>query len=426
MGIEYPESWYAASCHAGAPLEALQSHEADADVCVIGGGYTGLSAALALAEKGRKVVLLEAVRIGWGASGRNGGQLIRGFVGQERMARHLGESYKQEVADLTWAGHDIVRERISKYRINCELHNGWLEVAPTKYQAKGLVALYEKLLKSEPNKEWQLYEKQELRDLIATDIYEVGLLSKADAHLHPLKLCLGMRDACLGAGVSIYENSKVMRIVQGAKNCEVLTDTGKVSAKHVVLAANAHHQLLKSRLSGYAYPAGSYIIATERLPEAILNEINPHGHAICDTKKVCDYFRTTEDGRVLFGGRVNYSGNRPKSIQAALLPRMLKVWPQLDGVPITHEWGGKLAVPVTEVPIVGQISDRIYYSFGYTGHGVNTGNLLGVVLAEAITGSTKRFDMFVSVPKWRLPFGRCIGQQMVAAAIFYYKITDKI
>lgn len=424
MQKNYPKSWYAASAPVKEATAGLQGRET-AEVCVIGGGFTGLSAALSLAEAGRDVVLLEAARIGWGASGRNGGQLIRGFVGQERLAKHWGASRAKDVKALTWAGHDLIRRRIDDYGMDCELTPGWLEVAPTPRQLAMLYHSYNEMETAFPDRGFHMMGARELSDVMASDVYQGGLLSLSDGHLHPLKLCLSLYDACLKLGVRIYEHSAVTRIEEGAQ-ATVHTGQGQVKARRVVLAANAHHQLYPWKLGGLAFPAGSFLIATEPLPREQLDRLNPNRYAICDTKKVCDYFRMSADGRVLFGGRVNFSGRKPKSIRDKLMPRLLKVWPELEGVKVTHEWGGKLGVALGEVPLVGRIGDNIWYSFGYTGHGVNMGNLMGDILSEAITGHMGRFELFAGVPKWRLPIGRWLGTQAVSSAIMYYWLKDRL
>ena len=434
MQAGYPSSWYAvtAGAHEGcAPLSGDQT----ADVCIIGGGFTGVSAALSLAEAGKSVVLLEARKIGWGASGRNGGQLIRGFVGQERMAAYWadndwGVDRARGVGALTWAGHDLIRRRIDEYEIDCNLTPGWLEVATTPNQLTALYHHYNEMETLYPDRGWHFLGADELKAAIGSDRYLGGMLSMSDGHLHPLKLCLGLAKGALGKGVRLYEQSAVTDIEESARVC-VRTAAGKVTADQLIIAANAHHRLGLPGLHGFAAPAGSYIIATEVLGGEVLSTLNRDRYAICDTKKVCDYFRISDDGRVLFGGRVNFSGAKPKSIEAALMPRLLKVWPQLEGVKVDYAWGGRLGVSLGEVPLIGALSDKTFYGYGYTGHGVNMGNLAGDILADAVLGDKARFDLFAHMPKRRLPFGqygcmRWLGQKAVSAAILYYWLRDRL
>ncbi|MCJ9427673.1 NAD(P)/FAD-dependent oxidoreductase [Kordiimonas marina] len=424
MAGEFPESWYAAS--AGKPKDwPALAGDVTADVCVIGGGFTGLSTALSLAEQGRDVVLLEARQVGWGASGRNGGQMIHGFVGQDRVAKHAGADKAASVRALTWAGHDLIRARVDTYGIDCDLTPGWLEVALTPRQNAGLYHQYNEMETLYPDRGFHYMGPDELEERIGTKRYLGGFLSKSDGHLHPLKLCFGLAAAADGLGVKIHEHSAVTKIEPG-ETVAIHTAGGTVRAKELVLAANAHNDLFKRRMSGFAFPAGSFMIATEPLSGEQLARLNPNRWAICDSNMVCDYYRMGADGRILFGGRVNFSGRKPRSIKAKLLPRLLKTWPELEGIKVTHEWGGKLGVSIGEVPLVGQIGDNIWYSFGYTGHGVNMGNLMGKVVAEAMMGDRARFDLLADVPKWRLPFGRTIGRQIVASAILYYKLRDRL
>lgn len=428
MQAGYPGSWYAVS--AGESIWPALSADIQADVCVIGGGFTGLSAACTLAEAGRKVVLLEAHRVGWGASGRNGGQLIRGFVGQEKFAKYHGEVGQKAVKTLMWAGHDLIRKRLDDYRIDCDLTPGWLEVARTPRQMAALYHAYNEMETAFPDRGWHFMGADELSETIGTQQYVGGLLSMSDGHLHPLKLCHGLARGAERNGAGIYEQSAVTDIKRGAK-VQVVTAGGTVTADQLVVAANVHHHLPLPSLGGTASAAGSYLIATESLEEGLLNSLNPHRWAICDSRKVCDYFRMSADGRVLFGGRVNYSGRKPASIEARLLPRLLKVWPQLEGVKVSHAWGGRLGVPYGEVPLVGRIGSNIWYGCGYTGHGVNMANITGDLIGKAIVGQESAFDLFDKLPKRRVPFGqfscvRWLGQQAVSLAILYYWIRDRL
>jgi len=429
MQSGYSDSWYSATVGEATAFPMLDG-DRDVDVCIIGGGFTGLSAACSLTERGYSVVLLEAKQIGWGASGRNGGQMIRGFVGQDRMRRFWGAEKSHEIDALTFAGHDLIRRRLDDYHIDCDLLPGWLEVATTPRQLSALYHHYNEMETAFPDRGWHFLGADELIGQIDSKRYLGGLLSRSDGHLHPLKLCLGLARGAQGKGAAIFEQSAVTSIEPGQK-VTVRTGQGRVTAAHLIVAANVHHTLPLPPVHGHASVAASYIIATEPVDSGHLAAVRANRWAICDTKKVCDYFRMTRDGQILFGGRVNYSGRRPRSVSAALMPRLLKVWPQLEGIKVTHEWGGRLGVALGEVPLLGGLGDNIWYGFGYTGHGVNMGNLVGDILAEAVGGDRSRFDLFAKMPHRRLPLGqfhcmRWMGQQAVSLAMLYYVLRDRL
>lgn len=429
MQAGYPGSWYADSVGEDVSFPGLVGQR-DVDVCIIGGGFTGLSAACSLTEQGYSVALLEAKRVGWGASGRNGGQMIRGFAGQERMRSFWGTEKAKDVDALTFAGHDLIRRRLDAYGIDCDLQPGWLEVATTPRQLSDLYHHYNEMETVFPDRGWQFMGAEEVAHHIGSNRFLGGMLSRSDGHLHPLKLCLGLARGAASDGAAIFENSAVTAVTQG-KRVTVATKEGCITAAHLIVAANSHHRLPLPPMHGYASAASSYIIATEPVAPDQLTALKEQRWAICDTKTVCDYFRMTSEGRILFGGRVNYSGRRPKSVSRVLMPRLVKVWPQLKGIKVTHEWGGRLGVAIGSVPLLGKIGGNIWYGFGYTGHGVNMGNLVGDILAEAIAGNRQRFDLFARMPHRRLPFGqyRCtrwIGQQAVSLAMLYYMIRDRL
>jgi glycine/D-amino acid oxidase-like deaminating enzyme len=249
------------------------------------------------------------------------------------------------------------------------------------------------------------------------------MLDRRNGHLHPLNLCIGEARAAAGLGVKIFEQSPVVNIQHG-KRPRVLTASGQVEANTVVLAGNAYHALERRHLSGLTFPAGSYIIATEPLSPEMIQSINPLDLAVCDLNNVVDYFRLSADGRMLFGGRCNYSGREPRSIQAAMLPRMLKIYPQLKGVRIDYEWGGKIGVVVNRIPLLGRIGGNVYYCQGYSGHGINATHVAGEIMADAITGTLERFDLFANSRHMRIPLGQWFGNQSVALGMLYYRLKD--
>ena len=423
---EFPQphcnSYYAATASKSPDYPQLRG-ASSCDVCIIGAGFTGISAALDLAERGYKVIVLEANRVSWGASGRNGGQLIGGISGEERLRKSQDGDISDLLWKMRWAGHEIIRQRVEKYAIDCDLKSGYMDVAIKARHWHDLLEQYESLQRPDFPYETRLVPKQEITDVIGTEAYIGGLINMADGHLHPLNLCLGEAAAAVQQGAVIHEQSPVVRIEHGSKP-RVHTESGSVSCDFVVLAGNAYHRLEARRLSGFVFPAGSFIIATEPLDDEQVNEINPLDLAVCDPNHVLDYFRLSADKRLLFGGRCNYSGREPDSIRKSILPRMLKIFPQLKGVRIDYEWGGKIGIVINRVPHIGRLDDNIFYSQGYSGHGVNVTHLAGQVVADAIAGTYERFDVFEKVKHLRIPGGQWVGNQLLALGMIYFRLLD--
>ena len=244
-----------------------------------------------------------------------------------------------------------------------------------------------------------------------------------DGHVHPLNLCTGESRAAAGLGVQFFEQSPVTEIRHG-RTPRVITGRGHVDADTVVLAGNAYHRLEGKHLSGLTFPAGSYIIATEPLPGDLLEEINPRDFAVCDLNEVVDYYRISADGRMLYGGRCNYSGREPRDIAASIAPRMLKTYPQLKGYRIDYQWGGKISIVIRRIPLLGCIDNNIYYAQGYSGHGVNGTHIMAEIVAEAISGTMEKFDMFARMKHFRIPGGQWLGNQMLALGMLYYRLMD--
>jgi glycine/D-amino acid oxidase-like deaminating enzyme len=419
---EHVGSYYAATVNHKTDYPRLQG-EHQADICIIGAGFTGVASAMTLAERGYKVALIEANRIGWGASGRNGGQMIRGISGEHKIIKHFGPEVEDMVWKTRWRGHEIIHERVEKYGISCDLKTGYLDVASKKRQMADLEEEVEWMEKHSFPYEYRILDAVETSETIGTKAYVGGLLNKRDGHLHPLNLCIGEAKAAESLGVKIFEQSPVVNIVHGA-NPRVETAEGHVTAKSVVMAGHIWHRLEQQRLSGTTFQAGSFIIATEPLSEEIRQEINPQDLAICELNNIIDYYRLSADGRMLYGGRCNYSGRVPASIRAAIEPRMLEIYPQLKGTRIDYEWGGSVGIVIRRIPMVGRIDDNIYYVQGYSGHGVNATHIMGEIVADAIAGTMERFDLFAKMPQIRVPFGNYAGNQMVALGMLYYRLKD--
>ena len=420
---EHTGSYYAASVNEVTDYPVLEGAKS-ADVCVVGAGFTGTATALSLAERGYSVALVEANRVGWGASGRNGGQVINGMGGIETLRKKHGNGIAEILNNLRWGGNDIIRERVAKYGIQCDLKDGYLEVA-TKPSQVSYIEEYAEDRESHPSDfAYEVWDREKTCDMLGTDAYHGGFLCYRDGHLHPLNLCIGEARAAHNLGVQIFEQSPVTGITHG-KRPRVETANGYVEADSVVLAGNAYSQFEPKHLSNLIFPAGSYIIATEPLADDVAKSINRKDVAVCDLNDVVDYYRLSADKRLLFGGACNYSGRDPKSIKSYILPRMLKVYPQLKDVKIEYEWGGKIGVVLRRIPTLGRINDNVYYCQGYSGHGVCATHVMGEVMADAVTGTMERFDLFADMNHFRIPGTQWMGNQIIALGMLYYKMKDR-
>jgi glycine/D-amino acid oxidase-like deaminating enzyme len=421
---EHTGSYYAATLNDVTDYPALEGGHS-ADVCVVGAGFTGVATALTLAERGYSVALVEANRVGWGASGRNGGQLINGISGLGKIQKKYGDEIADMLWDLKWRGNDIVIDRVEKYGIQCDLKPGFVEVA-TKARHLGYVEEYaeERRAHNHPHR-WEVWDREKTQSMLGTDAYIGAFACYRDGHLHPLNLCIGEARAAERLGVKIFEQSPVTGIEHGARP-RVKTASGHVDADAVVLAGNAYSLFEPKHLSNLVFPAGSYIIATEPLSDDVVNEINPGDVAACDLNEVVDYYRLSSDKRLLYGGACNYSGRDPSSIKSYILPRMLKIYPQLKDVRIDFEWGGKIGIVLNRVPAVGRIHGNVYYCQGYSGHGVNATHILGEIMAEAIGGTMEKFDLFAEMKHFRIPGSQWVGNQIIALGMLYYKLMDKL
>ena len=421
---EHTGSYYAASVNEVTNYPLLEGAKS-VDVCVVGAGFTGTATALSLAERGYSVALVEANRVGWGASGRNGGQIINGMSGLETIRKKHGDGIADILDNLRWSGNDIIRERVAKYDIQCDLKDGYLEVATNARQVRYLDEFSADRAAHPSGHAYEIWDREKTRDMLGTDAYHGGFVCYRDGHLHPLNLCIGEARAAHNLGVQIFEQSPVTGITHG-KRPRVETANGYVEADSVVLAGNAYSQFEPKHLSNLVFPAGSYIIATEPLDDEVANSINKKDVAVCDLNEVVDYYRLSADKRLLYGGACNYSGRDPKSIKSFILPRLLKVYPQLKDVRIEYEWGGKIGVVLRRIPTLGRINDNVYFCQGYSGHGVCATHVMGEVMADAVAGTMERFDLFADMKHFRIPGTQWFGNQIIALGMLYYKMKDRL
>jgi glycine/D-amino acid oxidase-like deaminating enzyme len=419
---EHARSYYAATANEITDYPVLEGSKS-ADVCVVGAGFTGVAAALTLAERGYSVALIEANRVGWGASGRNGGQLINGINGLAKIRKKHGEGIADMLWDLRWRGNDIIHDWIEKYAIECDLKSGFIETALKPRHMASVEKYAAEMDRHNFPYEYEMWDREKTRAMLGTDAFIGGFVCYRDGHLHPLNLCTGEARAAHGLGVQIFEQSPVTGIEHGDRP-KVKTETGYVEADAVVLAGNAYSLLEPKHLSNLVFPAGGYMIGTEPLSEEVANEINPLDLAVCDLNEIVDYYRLSADKRLLYGGSCNYSGREPASIKAYILPRMLKIYPQLKNVRIDYEWGGMMGIVLNRIPALGRINNNVYYCHGYSGHGVNATHIMGEIVSDAVAGTMEKFDLFANMKHFRLPGSQWMGNQIIALGMLYYRMRD--
>ncbi|MES3708662.1 FAD-binding oxidoreductase [Pseudomonas putida] len=425
---QHAASYYAASARLSVQYPSLEGDEV-ADVCVVGGGLTGVNTALELAERGLSVVLLEGRRIGWGASGRNGGQLIRG-IGHDvsGFSRYVGEDGIKLIKQAGVDSVALVANRIAKYEINCDLRWGFCELANTPAQYEAFRSELDELSSLNYPHQTYLVDASRIREVVASDLYAGGMVDMGSGHLHPLDLVQGEAKAANKLGVSIYERSPVVSIEHGS-TVSVRTARGSVRARYLVLGCNAHLDDLEPKLTGKVLPAGSYVIATEPLPQAVAERLIPKNMALCDQKVGLDYYRLTADRRLLFGGACHYSGRDPKDIGAYMRPKMLKVFPELARFSIDYEWGGTIGITANRFPQVGLLEKHpnVFYAQGYSGHGLNVTHWTAKLLAEVISRESRRgFDVFRSIPHLTFPGGKALRSPLLALGMLWYKLRETI
>ena len=423
---QHANSYYAATRSRSLNCAKLEG-SVNADVCIIGGGFSGLNTAIELAERGLSVIVLEARKIGWGASGRNGGQLIRGVGhGVEQFESVIGTSGVRDLKLMGLEAVEIVRQRVEKYQIDCDLTWGYCDLANKPAHVEGFQEDYEELKSLGYRHEMRMLRKDEMASVVGSSLYAGGMIDMGSGHLHPLNLAIGEGLAAQSLGVRLFEGSAVTRIDYGSE-VRVHTASGEVRAKTLVLACNAYMNDLNPELGGKILPAGSYVIATEQLGESAARQLIPQNMALCDQRVTVDYFRLSADNRLLFGGACHYSGRDPADIAAYMRPKMLKVFPHLADVKIEYQWGGMIGIGANRLPQIGRLKDQanVFYAQAYAGHGVNATHLAGKLLGEAITAQhSSGFDIFAKVPHMTFPGGKHLRSPLLALGMLWYRARE--
>ncbi len=423
MSLRPADSWYEATARRDAPLPSLEG-DIDADVCVVGAGLSGCSTAMHLADRGYKVVVLEADRIGFGASGRSGGQIIPGWAGgMDKIAAQLGKADAKRVWDFSLEGVEMTRALIERNQIDCDLAWGHMHVALKPRQRQELLDMQREQEGDFGYRKLRFMERAETESWIASKRYIAGLHDAGAGHLHPLRYTIGVGKAAIAAGARIFERSEVTDIRYGPA-VTVKTAKGGVRAKFLVLCANVGHVDLSERLARKLIGVASYIVATKPLGEARAGALLRDNIAVADLNWIIDYYRRSADHRLLFGGRVSYSGLDPLGTARATRLRLLDVFPQLADVEVDYAWGGMIDITMSRLPNFGRLEPNVYYLQGYSGHGMVATTIAGKIAAEAIAGQAERFDIFARLKHHDFPGGKLFRRPTLVMAMTWFRLRD--
>ena len=423
-------SYYAATAVRDTAYPALQG-AVSCDVAVVGGGLAGLSAAIELADKGFSVVLLDARSVGYGASGRNGGQALAGLACEQAVIEEqLGLSDARTVWNMTLEAIELIHQRCRRFGIDCDWRPGYLSLAVSARKGRQL-AQWHDAMQREYGFEGTAIRPQDLPQWIASPRFHSGLHDPKSGHLHPLKYCLGLARAAASLGVRIYEQSAVTSLAPGT-TARLTTAQGEVKARHVLLAGNVYLQGIAPLLEKRIMPVGTYIVTSAPLAPALAQSLIPSQSAVCDTNFVLDYFRPTPDHRLLYGGRVSYSTLTPRNLAGTMQARMARTFPQLKDTAVEYAWGGFVDISMNRAPDFGRLSDigagaafaNVYYLQGFSGHGLALTGLAGKLVAEAISGQAARLDIFSRIRHHTFPGGRLLRTPALVLGMAYYRLRD--
>ncbi|HFC05357.1 MAG TPA: FAD-binding oxidoreductase [Rhizobiales bacterium] len=420
----YPDSYYLASAQ---PLQAFPplAGEVSCDVCIIGAGYTGLSAALHLAESGLDVVVIDAHRIGWGASGRNGGQLSSALrLEQAELEKMVGDKRAMELWKLGRKANQLVKTLVRKHGIDCDLKPGVIHANHRKRYEKHSRLEADHLQGKYDYQEIRFIDQPEIRQILGTTAYFSGTLDMGAAHLHPLKFAFGLARAAEKAGVKFYEQTRATNLGK-TDPAVVVTDNGRITARFVLVACNGYIGNLDNKIAARVMPINNFIVATEPLSDQLATEIIANDAAVADSKFVINYYRLSADRRLLFGGGENYSQRFPADIKSFVRKPMLEIYPQLENTRIDYGWGGTLGITMNRMPFLDRLAPNILTAGGYSGEGLGMGTYAGSLMAQVISGTVGQFDVLQSFPVKRFPGGRFAQKPLLALAMLYYSLRDR-
>lgn len=419
----HADSYYFASANPAPNRDKLEG-EVSCDVCVIGAGITGSSAALHLAEQGYNVVLLEGHQVGWGASGRSGGQAIIGYnSGIRDIASLVGKDDAQKLWDLGLYSKELLVDTVKKHNIQCDLKWGHLMMAIKPRHVRELEETKEEMETETGYEGLEMLDKSQAHERVGSEKYIGALYDPGSGHLHPLNYTLGLAAAAQKAGAKIYENSPATHIQEGAEPV-ITTPNGKVKCKHIIMCANAYLDKLQPSVGKKIMPVGTYIVATEPLEEDLAKSLIRDDEGVVDINFVLNYWRRSADNRMLFGGRVSYSGIVPFDLKQTMGATMRDIYPQLEGKRIDYAWGGNVAITVNRLPHFGRVGKNIYFAHGFSGHGILFTGMAGKLMAEAVQGTAERFDVFTRIPHMSFPGGALMRKPALVMAMAYFKLRD--
>ena len=417
-------SYYAASAHA-APARPVLEGAVECDVCVVGAGIAGCSSALHLAQAGLSVVVLEQHRVSWGASGRSGGQALFGIAaGQAKLERLIGAADARAVWNVSVEALALMRDLIARYSIDCDWTEGFLYTAVKERQVRELQAELSELRERLDYPSARYVARAELRELLATDRYLGALYDSNSAHLHPFNYTLGLARAAEQHGARIFESTRAISFSPASAQVRVQTPKGEVRARFLVLCGNVYLGDAAPALAAKIMAVATYIVATEPLGEQRARQLIANNAAVSDMNWVLDYFRRSADHRLLFGGRVNYSGLKSFDAPGATRVRMLRVFPQLADVRMDYAWGGHVDITLNRAPHFGRLAPNVYFLQGFSGHGIALTGIAGKLVAEAIRGTAARFDVFARIPHGNFPGGAALRRPALVLAMLWFRLRD--
>jgi gamma-glutamylputrescine oxidase len=423
---QHTDTYYAATSREFQVQRPSLNEHLSVDVCIVGAGFFGLYCALELARAGKKVAVLDASRVGWGASGRNGGQMIIGFpCGMQRLKGVMGYERAKEMFDESRRAVRRIRTLMREEQIDCDLVEGHLEVAVLPRRIADLTGWIE-----ECQQEWfydklQFVDKANLPKYLNSDRYQAGIIDPEGAHIHPLKYVLGLARAVESAGARIFEQTKVEGYEEGPNGVTVNVAGGlRVKCDQIVLGANAYVDRVEPKLASRMLPVGTFIGVTEVLGESVCRSMIPQNHAVYDNQFILEYFRTTADHRLLFGGKCTYLGGTPTNLPEAMKTNIKRAFPQLKDAKMDYAWGGHIDITMRRMPDWGRRNDRVFWAQGFCGHGLVPTRVAATLVTEAMMGNTERLDWFKGIVNPPFPGGERLGGLMQAVGMGYYRVRD--